>query len=126
MSKIKLKYIADSSEGCKQLEEAVSYFSDYFRFDMLTENETIIVESTLSTIKNLEGQFVHTNSQGVKFYPEKESKIIRICKEDTRVKSYNLFHFGSSKEGLSIGIEPNSEKKYLFEVYYQNPNFKKE
>ncbi len=126
MSRIKLKYIADSSEGCKQLEEAVLYFSDYFRFDMLKEDETIIVEYTNSTIRNLENQIVHTNSQGVKFYPEKESKIIRICKEDERVKQYGLFHFDSSKDGLSIGIELNKEKRYLFNIYYQNPNFKKE
>lgn len=127
MSEIKFSYISNSSEECKNLEEAFSWFSHYFRLDTSKANQTIFVQSTPAMIRNLESKFVNLNkTQGIMIYPEKENSILRICREDSdRTVEHPIFWFDSSKTGLSIGLKPKDDK-YLFEVYYENPDFKKD
>ena len=126
MSEVRFKYLAGNSEEVKELEEALIYFARYLRFNTNKDNQILFVESTSHMIKTLENKFMDLNkTKGISIYPEKDNQIRGIYKEYQdwmKTSAYPIFHFNSSKEGLSIGIQPTEDKKYLFEVYYEKPN----
>jgi hypothetical protein len=129
MSTVKLKYITESAEEHACLQEALSYFLNYLNFDMNNgDNNVLFVEpSKTTTVRTLEGKFMNLReTKGISIYPEKEKAIRGICKESQQDEiKYPIFWFDASKEGLSIGLQPRENKKYLFDVYYEKPAFAK-
>lgn len=115
---VKLSITASTEEEFKELRDAYSELSKYFVFKTRPKETALNIKSTSNTVRTLDDKFQQLQGKGVEIRPSKDN-ILSVLNNGS---NYDIpsYWFDSGPMGLVIGLKKEEEKKYLFEIYYQN------